>query len=99
MSDRMTKVLRNKRRYTESFSIFLWARALVEISYKVCGQIGTYCFFVPFLTVLSSSECTYVDSTVQCPFTKIVPIVRSGSSKGSQHGISVDLLLVQRICS
>ena len=79
--------------------IFLWARALPEISGKVWGQIDTYRFLVTFLTVPSPHVCTYVDSTVRCPFTKIVPIVRSGSSKGSHHGISVDSLLVQRICS
>jgi hypothetical protein len=79
--------------------ISLWARALAVILAKVCGQIGTYCFLLPFLTVPSSHVCTYVDSTVQCPFTKIVPIARSGSSKGSHRGISVNLLLVQRICS
>ena len=59
-------------------SISLWARALPKISGKVWGKIGTYHFLVSFLIIPSPQVCTYVDSTVRCPFTKFVSIIRSG---------------------
>ena len=77
--------------------ISLWEKPAATIVAMDRRQIGTYRFLVPFLTIPSPHVCTYVDSTVRCPFTKIVPIIRSGSSKGSHHGISVDSLLVQCI--
>ena len=38
--------------------ISLWARAWAKILAQVCGQIGTYCFLVPFLNVLNLHICT-----------------------------------------